>query len=317
MGNIDEEKIEDILSDDIDIEDSGVIEESDSKGSDALYYMRSGEALNSKETYEITAKEKTKLVVFAGLAGSGKTTIETSLYQMFQKNTVGGFYFAGSNTIQGYEQRAFFTRTKSRGVTPSTQRTSLEIGRSFLHLRLWEKETDEFTNFLFADLSGEAFETHIGRVDEAKKDFPFLDRADYFVGVLDGDLLKDKRKRNGAVVGMIELIRTFYDARLINNGCILQIVFSKCDVFDDDIEIILQKVMKKICQQFDDMFGNIKFFKVAAMPEFAGKYEVGYGIEELLKSWIKKNVQIKLEKKLEKDISLSEFDKLSYKLLGV
>ena len=109
MDNINEEKIEDILSDEIDLEDSDSTEESNSESSDAIYYLNSGEALNSKETYEITAREKTKLVVLAGLAGSGKTTIETSLYQMFQKKTVGGFYFAGSNTIQGYEQRAFFT----------------------------------------------------------------------------------------------------------------------------------------------------------------------------------------------------------------
>lgn len=191
MDNINEEKIEDILSDEIDLEDSDSTEESNSESSDAIYYLNSGEALNSKETYEITAREKTKLVVLAGLAGSGKTTIETSLYQMFQKKTVGGFYFAGSNTIQGYEQRAFFTRTKSRGTTPTTQRTSLEIGRSFLHLRLWERETDEFCNLLFADLSGEAFETHIGRVDEVKQDFPFMDRADYFVGVLDGEMINN------------------------------------------------------------------------------------------------------------------------------
>ncbi|MDY5246910.1 MAG: hypothetical protein SPJ50_04885 [Ligilactobacillus salivarius] len=215
MENINEEKIEDILSDEIDLEDSDSTEESNSESSDAVYYLSSGEALNTKETYEITAREKTKLVVLAGLAGSGKTTIETSLYQMFQKQSMGGVYFAGSNTIQGYEQRAFFTRTKSRGTTPTTQRTSLEIGRSFLHLRLWERETDEFCNLLFADLSGEAFETHIGRVDEVKQDFPFMDRADYFVGVLDGELINNKRKRNGAVAAMIELVRTFYDAELV------------------------------------------------------------------------------------------------------
>lgn len=79
MDNINEEKIEDILSDEIDLEDSDSTEESNSESSDAIYYLNSGEALNSKETYEITAREKTKLVVLAGLAGSGKTTIETSI----------------------------------------------------------------------------------------------------------------------------------------------------------------------------------------------------------------------------------------------
>lgn len=212
--------------------------------------------------------------------------------------------------------RAFFTRTKSRGTTPTTQRTSLEIGRSFLHLRLWERETDEFCNLLFADLSGEAFETHIGRVDEVKQDFPFMDRADYFVGVLDGEMINNKRKRNGAVAAMIELARTFYDAELVGRGCVLQIVFSKCDVFSDDIETILKKVEQRICEQFKNMFLNIQFYRVAAMPEFVGKFEVGYGIEGLLKSWMKKKEEVKGEEKTEIDKSLSEFDSLFYKLLG-
>lgn len=315
MDNIIEEKIEDLLSDEIDLEDSDSIEESNSESSAAVYLLSSGEALNSKETYEITAREKTKLVILAGVAGSGKTTIETSLYQMFQRKTVGGFYFAGSNTIQGYEQRAFFTRIKSRGITPTTQRTSLEIGRSFLHLRLWKRETDEFCNLLFADLSGEAFETHIGRVNEVKQDFPFMDRADYFVGVLDGELINNKRKRNSAVAAMIELVRTFYDAELVGRECVLQIVFSKCDVFGDDIETILQKVERRICKQFKNMFFNIQFYRVAAMPEFVDKFEVGYGIEELLKSWMKKKEEVKTEEKTEIDKSLSEFDSLFYKLL--
>lgn len=64
------------------------------------------------------------------------------------------------------------------------------------------------------------------------------------------------------------------------------------------------------------MFFNIQFYRVAAMPEFVGKYEVGYGIEELLKSWMKKKEEVKGEEKTEIDKSLSEFDSLFYKLLG-
>ena len=108
-------------------------------------------------------------------------------------------------------------------------------------MRLWKKETDEFTSLLFADLSGEAFESHIGRVNDVKKDFPFMDRADFFVGVLDGQLLIDKRARNHTISGMIELVRTFYDAEVIGKECTLQIIFSKCDLFSPEIEPVIQK----------------------------------------------------------------------------
>lgn len=107
MDNINEEKIEDILSDEIDLEDSDSTEESNSESSDAIYYLNSGEALNSKETYEITAREKTKLVVLAGLAGSGKTTIETSLYQMFQKKLWVGFILLVPILFKGMSKELF------------------------------------------------------------------------------------------------------------------------------------------------------------------------------------------------------------------
>ncbi|MFR8599056.1 MAG: TRAFAC clade GTPase domain-containing protein [Clostridioides difficile] len=61
------------------------------------------------------------MLIFIGPAGSGKTTIETSLYQLFQKSSVGGYYFAGSNTIQAYESRSFYTRIRSKEIVPSTQ----------------------------------------------------------------------------------------------------------------------------------------------------------------------------------------------------
>ncbi len=43
-----------------------------------------------------------------------------------------------------------------------------------------------------------------------------MDRADYFVGVIDGELLAERRKMRSTVSGIIEMIRTFYDAELIN-----------------------------------------------------------------------------------------------------
>ena len=42
MDNINEEKIEDILSDEIDLEDSDSTEESNTERSAAIYYLNSG-----------------------------------------------------------------------------------------------------------------------------------------------------------------------------------------------------------------------------------------------------------------------------------
>ena len=283
------------------------------------YQIYSGEALSCDEIYPVAAKESTKMIVFVGPIGSGKTTIETTIYQLFHESPMGELYFAGSKTILGYEQRAFYTRIKSRGGNPVTPRTVVKMDQSFLHLKLWQKDKDLINNFMFADLSGEFFESHIGQVDEVKKNFPFMDRADYFVGVIDGELLAERRKMRSTVSGIIEMIRTFYDAELINQECVLQVVFSKYDLLSEleNIDQIIAKVKESIEGNFEEKFSKIEYFKVAAMPQDTSKFEIGHGLNILLLSWFNKNILEKYKARKEKFEDLSEFDRLEYKFRGI
>ena len=316
---VEKEKMEEILSDDIEIGSDIVNDKLETEIPDANYYIKSGDALECGEVYEIASREKTKMLIFIGPAGSGKTTIETSLYQLFQKSSVGGYYFAGSNTIQAYESRSFYTRIRSKEIVPSTQRTSLEMGKFFLHLRLFNRSNNEMDNFLFADLSGELFESHIGRIEETKKDFPFIDRAKYIIGVLDGALLKNKRKKNSTVESMLELVQTLYDAELINSECILQIIFSKYELLSDleNADDLLKNIKNSIKLRLSPLFLNIQFFNIAAMPRDTKIFPVGYGVEDLLKSWKERQSHIKKNVLLEEQLNFSEFDKLNRKILGV
>ncbi|WP_050642154.1 MULTISPECIES: hypothetical protein [Clostridia] len=320
--SIDEKQhdIDEILNDDIDVESNEQEETDDTEITieNNSYQICSGETLNCKEVYKIAAKENTKVVVFVGPAGSGKTTIETSIYQLFQNTPIGNMYFAGSTTLQGYEQRSFYTRTKSQRDSPATLRTNLESDNPFLHLRVWQSERDMIHNFMFADLSGEVFEAHIGRINDVKKDFYYMDRANYIIGVLDGKRLQNKRKIQSTVSGIIELIRTFCDAGLINEECILQIVFSKYDLLSQitDVEQVISKVKKQIEKRLDGLFINIEYFNIAAMPEVTDSFAVGYGLQDLMYSWIKNRNSKSVRKKVEL-VELSEFDKLYNKFLGV
>lgn len=318
-----QDDINEILNDDINVENDEK-EESERKDGEIItapiteYQICSGEALSCNEIYRIAAKESTKMIVLVGPAGSGKTTIETSIYQLFQNNPVGKLYFAGSSTLQGYEQRSFYTRIKSQRDLPATQRTSLESDHPFLHLRLWEYERDLIHNLMFADLSGESFTEHIGQIDAVKEDFSFIDRADYIVGVLDGTRLTNKRKVRSTVEGVIELVRTFYDAELISEECDLQIVFSKYDSLAtvSDAEQLVSKVKKQVEKRLEGMFRNVEFFEVAAMPDNIEKFPIGHGLERLIESWLK-NRNNKLVRKNPEFAELSEFDRLYNKFLGV
>ena len=312
------DKIDQILNDEIDIDVNQEGEEAEFSSLQDKYQINSGEALNSSDIYRIAAKESTRMIVLVGPVASGKTTMETSLYQLFQNSPVNDFCFAGSYSLQGFEQRAFYTRIKSKGNEPTTQRTSLEDNQAFLHIRLWNRNNNVISNLILADISGEAFTNHIGQVDEAKISFPFIERADYVVGIIDGEKLCNKKTRNSIVSEMIEMIRTFWDAELITDGCVLQIVFSKFDLFSrvENHNLILEKIKQQIVARLSELFMDIEYYNVAAMPSTIDEFSVGYGLEDLLQGWVRKHVRKSSRKMEEPFDELTEYDRLYYKFLG-
>ena len=322
MKNItdeDNQELESILNDEITTTETD--EETASETSEenlTRKILNTGDSLSCDELYKIMGKEKSKMVVFIGPAGSGKTTIETSLYQMFLKAPLGDFYFAGSNTLQGYESRAFYTRLSSHGSDPKTLRTNVQLDRPFLHLRLWNPKQDKINNFLFADLSGEALITQIGQVENIKKEFPFIKRADYIIGVLDGELLKNVAKKNVAIEQIIQLIRTIYDANLISNGCVAKIIFSKYDELSKETnsEELIKSIKQRMTKRLESMFKHIEYHCIAAMPKESADMEIGYGLEALLMSFVKKYPFEFKNEKIHKFRKMSEFDKLDVKLGG-
>ena len=312
------DKIDQILNDEIDIDVNQEGEEAEFSSLQDKYQINSGEALNSNDIYRIAAKESTRMIVLVGPVASGKTTMETSLYQLFQNSPVNDFCFAGSYSLQGFEQRAFYTRIKSKGNEPTTQRTSLEDNQAFLHIRLWNRNNNVISNLVLADISGEAFTNHIGQVDEAKISFPFIERADYVVGIIDGEKLCNKKTRNSIVSETIEMIRTFWDAELITDGCVLQIVFSKFDLFSkvENHDLILEKIKQQIVARLSELFMDIEYYNVAAMPSTIDEFSVGYGLEDLLQGWVRKHVRKSSRKMEEPFDELTEYDRLYYKFLG-
>lgn len=312
------DKIDEILNDEIDIDVNQEVEEAELSSSLDKYQINSGEAINSSDIYRIAAKESTRMIVLVGPAASGKTTMETSLYQLFQNSPINDFYFAGSYSLQGFEQRAFYTRIKSKGNEATTQRTSLEDDQAFLHLRLWNRSNSMISNLILADISGEAYTNHIGQVDEAKISFPFIERADYVVGIIDGEKLCNKKTRYSVVTEMLEMIRTFWDADLITDGCVLQIVFSKYDLFCkvENHDLILEKIKQQISARLSELFMDIEYYNVAAMPSTIDEFSIGYGLEDLLQGWVRKYSRKSPMKMEEPFDELTEYDRLFYKFLG-
>jgi energy-coupling factor transporter ATP-binding protein EcfA2 len=289
-----------------------------------LFRLPSGRALTLNETYEITASEDTKIIMLVGPSACGKTTIETTLYQLFHNDKVGDYYFAGSKTIQGYEQRAYYTRTRSKQVKPMTPRTSRGVQETFLHLKVWNYKTNNYHNLLFADLSGEDFESHIADVGAMQRDFGFIKSANYIIAIFDGELMSNKKKRNSTFEGMAQLLRTIYDAKIATERTNLQVVISKYDIVegnileDPTIEAFITRKKDELRQRLKTYTNEINFYNVAAIPDENTKFKVGYGVEGLLNSWCEKkdsNILSFKNSNREKDMK-PEFDKLYRKILG-
>ena len=87
------------------------------------YKLSSGDALNEKELYLLTAKKDTRIIYVLGPAGSGKTTFETMLYASFLKKMNEDLAFAGSETLLGFEERLNYLRVISGNSNAKMERT--------------------------------------------------------------------------------------------------------------------------------------------------------------------------------------------------
>lgn len=310
--------IDQLLSDDIETSDSeGIVEED---GRSGFVKLPHGLALTVSETYPITASEVSKTIILIGPFDSGKTTIETTIYQLFQRKPFAGLFFAGSQSLFGYEERSFYTRLESKKEIATTPRTSRSANEIFLHLKLYDNITKTKTNFLFGDISGEEIYSHLGNVETIAEKMPYLKSVDSYVFILDGKQLADKNKRNGVIEEAHTMARTIFDAKLYSSSTRVQVVISKYDILkmndDANLETTIDKRLQCIVDLLEKYVGEVTVHKVAAMPE-PDKLEVGYGLEELLSTWNKPYTDKQVVDSYMIDSQLdSEFNKLIYKMRG-
>ncbi|MCB0336063.1 MAG: hypothetical protein KDD62_07140, partial [Bdellovibrionales bacterium] len=64
--------------------------------------LPSGEALTLLETRRITANSRVQLILLVGAVDSGKSSLIAGLFHMFQRGTIGDYFFAGSESLIGF-----------------------------------------------------------------------------------------------------------------------------------------------------------------------------------------------------------------------
>jgi hypothetical protein len=195
-----------------------------------------GNELGTEDAVEIMRARYGQVIGVLGSTDAGKTCFLSSLYLMASGGTLPvPFEFAGSLTLQAFEDRARGLRKWKDGILPSqlADHTFLPDPRqpSLLHLAIRESTGDRRRfDLLLTDLPGEWTDKLVLHASYADS-FKFLRRADGIILVVDGPLLSS----NGRHVEM-QRLRNFTE-RLANEVKVsvdtsFVILVSKCDEID-------------------------------------------------------------------------------------
>ncbi|MDZ4786371.1 MAG: hypothetical protein SGJ02_09885 [bacterium] len=249
-----------------------------------------GRELSFKETSIITDRYDSKLIAIVGESKSGKTTLLAEYYINLQKQPIKEYYFAGSKTQTGFEERCFYATVGSKAKKPDTGRTqSREF--SFLHLALKHKDEldKEPTHFLISDIWGERFREAKGST-ALMQELTILKSADFVLFIIDGEKIATKATRALTIEEAKTFIQKALDENIFDSNTNLKVAVSKWDfLYSDSSFDFADKIERVFKGRFESRLGKIEFTKLAARSENAS-LEAGYGLYELLKSWKTENI---------------------------
>ena len=198
--------------------------------------FHSGQELGTQDAAELMRSRYVHLVAILGCTDAGKTCLMSSLYLLAAcRELLPRFRFAGSLTLQGFEDRARRLRKWEAGVLPTklADHTVLSDFRSpsLLHIALRESSGDQARiDLLLTDLPGEWTKSFINNA-ESEKRFRFLHRADGIIIVIDGpSLFADK---HGEIFNGKLLLSRLAESVKLDRTLPLILLISKCDRLQD------------------------------------------------------------------------------------
>lgn len=253
----------------------------------AIIDLPSGGDLTPETAGCVTRAFLTRLVLLAGEAESGKTTLLATIYEKFNEGPFANLLFAGSETLIGWEKRCYLARVVSGAEKADTERT-LGLQQRLLHLSLRDEGLENSSqHLLFTDFSGEVFKLIRDSTAECQR-LGILKRTDHFVLLLDGSKVADTRSRHEALNNGMALLRSCIDAGMVGLRSFVDVVFSKYDLVAAAGQPGLDfqaYAVTTITRRFSQRLGRLRFHNVAARPEAHGM-EFAYGVAELLRSWV-------------------------------
>lgn len=155
-------------------------------------------ALTLAEASSLAAEIGATVVLVAGAQDVGKTTMAVTLWSQFLLGPFAGFRFAGSRTLDAFDQRQFASRVSSGNSTADTARTEDEDLR-LLHLRVADAE-GRLYDLLPSDIRGEYFQDLVNGQPQVDGLRDLTRRADKVIVAVDGARVVSLEERQQAVL---------------------------------------------------------------------------------------------------------------------
>lgn len=249
--------------------------------------LHHGDELVGLEANIVASARPTRIVTVAGDVGAGKTTLLTSIYERFQRGMFGGFCFAGSLTLVGFERRCHASRIASGRSTPDTDRTRRGEQTAYLHLRLARLSEQTQCDMLFTDISGEDFQAAKDSSEDARR-LKILTRADHLVLLVDSAKLIDRGLRFEASHSAFTLLRSLHEAGMIGATSAVDVLLSKFDLVGTPTLQTDRRFIENFIEQLTSKFAVVcrefSVARIAARPT-REHHEAVDDLGDLLQHW--------------------------------
>lgn len=212
--------------------------------------LHSGRALTLEEATQVRRAHPTAVVVPVGEVKIGKTTLLAALFESLGSLADGGWSFAGSLSLMGFEDRSHYAMAASGRREADTPRTSRNTSEVLLHLALLDAEGAR-QDVLLADVSGEHAETL--RLHNDAGDYTrLLSAATCVLLMVDGKQLAAPAKRHAELTRTRTLFQAMHQNDLLPEGVPVLVVATKwdlCSQVESDVTPLLENLVGRIRNQ--------------------------------------------------------------------
>lgn len=210
-----------------------------------------------------------KVISFVGPIGVGKTTLISSLYDMFNTHNKLPVRFGGSDTLYAFERICHHSRITSKSTQTNTPRTSVSDGVSFYHLAV-KDENDKKLELLLADRAGEDYTQIVNNI-KAEISCEEIKRSDLVFFLVDASLLGSLETRHQARRATVKLIKAIVEKGALGKNTKTCLLLTKHDLIEgEDKKEILNSEANKIKTEVSHLLhSELAIIPISARPSTA------------------------------------------------